>query len=123
MNSEALKSYSYEQANLINGFRILFTKMTYLIRFYIVESITGLGNPEATYNEILNLPFLESQPVENIPGHSEEIPRAALAYLMELKTLIDGIIQGDQAKADKSIQRLYEISGEYAKTLAIRSPY
>jgi len=99
------------------------SKMTYLIRFYVVESITGLGNPEATYNEILMLPLEKSQLVITIPGFTGDFPQVALAYLAEMRILIDGMVSGDQAKADESIRRLYELSDETAKILAELSPY
>ena len=121
--NEDLQSYSYEQANLINAFRTIMSKMTYLIRFYVVESITGLGNPEATYNEILMLPLEKSQLVITIPGFTGDFPQVALAYLAEMRILIDGMVSGDQAKADESIRRLYELSDESAKILAELSPY
>ena len=121
--NEDLQSYSYEQANLINAFRTIMSKMTYLIRFYVVESITGLGNPEATYNEILMLPLEKSQLVITIPGFTGDFPQVALAYLAEMRILIDGMVSGDQAKADESIRRLYELSDETAKILAELSPY
>lgn len=121
--NEDLQSYSYEQANLINAFRTIMSKMTYLIRFYVVESITGLGNPEATYNEILMLPLEKSQLVITIPGFTGDFPQVALAYLAEMRILIDGMVSGDQAKADESIRRLYELSDESAKILAGLSPY
>ena len=121
--NEDLQSYSYEQANLINAFRTIMSKMTYLIRFYVVESITGLGNPEATYNEILMLPLEKSQLVITIPGFTGDFPQVALAYLAEMRILIDGMVSGDQAKADESIRRLYELSDETAKILAGLSPY
>ncbi|MFA7660055.1 MAG: hypothetical protein WCX60_02540 [Anaerovoracaceae bacterium] len=121
--NEDIQSYSYEQANLINAFRTIMSKMTYLIRFYVVESITGLGNPEATYNEILMLPLEKSQLVITIPGFTGDFPQVALAYLAEMRILIDGMVSGDQAKADESIRRLYELSDETAKILAELSPY
>lgn len=123
MNNENLLSYTYEQVNVINAFRILNTRLTYLLRFYIVESITGLGNPEEVFEEILKQPLEESQLTTAIPGFTEDYSPIALAYFTELKTLIDGMLSGDQAKANESIRRLYELSDENAKILAQLSPY
>jgi|GEM_PF-986436 len=44
------------------------------------------------------------------------------AYLAELKNLIDGMISGDQAKADESVRRLYERSDQDAEYLAQLNP-
>ena len=90
-----IQSYTYDQANVINAFRILTSKMAYLIRFYIVERITGLGNPEATFNELLQVPSEANQILRSIPGVTDDFTPVTAAYLTELKNLIDGMISGD----------------------------
>ena len=116
-------SLSYDQANIINGFRILMSRLAYLTRFYIVESITGIGNPEATYHEILKLATEGNELARTVPGFTGDFTPVTLAYLTGLQALIDGMLSGDQAKADESIRQLYEISDQNAKYLAQLSPY
>jgi hypothetical protein len=116
-------SLTYDQANLINGFRVLMSRLAYLTRFYIVESITGIGNPEATYNEILKLPAEGNQLASTVPGFTGDFAPVTIAYLTALQGLIDGMLSGDEAKADESIRQLYAISDENAKYLAQLSPY
>lgn len=117
------QSLTYDQANLINGFRILMSKLAYLTRFYIVESITGIGNKELTYQEFLNLPVEGNQLVKTFTGSTVDFTPVTLRYINGLKNLIDGMVSGDQAKSDESIQQLYQVSDQNAHYLAQLSPY
>lgn len=117
------QSLSYEQVDLINNSRILMSRMAYLTRFYIVESITGVGNPEVTFNQILELPIEENQLIETVPGFTGGPTAVTLNYLVDLKNIIDAMIAKDQAKADESIRKLYETSDQQASQLAGLSPY
>lgn len=119
MNNESLPSYTYEQANIINAFRFYAIKLAYLLRFYIIESITGLGDRQFTANEIKKIPLEES----NLPNLAADLSPLSLAYVTELISLIDGMLSGDEAKSDESVRRLYELSDENARTLAQLSPY
>ncbi len=108
---------------MISQFRVLVSKMTYLFRFYIVESLAGMGIPEATFNEILNVPVEIKQLVSNLPGAATGIDPLTLDYLNALKDLLDGMITKDQKKSDESVRRLYEISDKISKELSRASPY
>lgn len=114
---------SYDQANLINGFRILMSKLAYLTRFYIVESITGIGDKELTYQAFLKLPEEGDQLVKATTGLDFDFTPVTLRYINGLKNLIDGMVSGDQAKSDESIQQLYQVSDQNAHYLAQLSPY
>jgi len=115
-------SLSYDQTNVINEFRLLMSRLAYLTRFYIVESITGIGNPEATINELLKLPVEANEFARSI-GFTGDFYPVTSAYITGLKNLIDGMVSGDQAKSDESIRQLYAISDQNAKYLAQLSPY
>lgn len=122
----SIPSFSYEQANLISEFRFLISKITYLFRFYIVESITGIGNPEATFSEIYKVPIELNRLAGSLTGtggSTIDFTSITIDYLSEFKNLIDGMISKDQEKANDSIRRLYEISEINAKYLARLSPY
>ena len=120
---QGVKMLSYDQANLINGFRILMSKLAYLTRFYIVESITGIGDKELTYQEFLKLPEEGDQLVKATTGLDFDFTPVTLRYINGLKNLIDGMVSGDQAKSDESIQQLYQVSDQNAHYLAQLSPY
>ncbi|GAB1477348.1 hypothetical protein MASR2M70_21860 [Bacillota bacterium] len=123
INREVPPPSTYENANLINDYRILMSRVTYLVRFYIVENITGIGNPEITYKEILRLPAEENQLISYFPEFADETTEVIVAYLIELKNLMDAMISKDKGKADASIQKLYETSDMHAQHLAGLSPY
>ncbi|HZK02318.1 MAG TPA: hypothetical protein VFC96_05575 [Anaerovoracaceae bacterium] len=115
---------SYEQANLINDLRILMSRAAYLTRFYIVESVTGVGNREATYNEILRIPLEMNKLIRAaVPDFKGDIAPITFTYLAGMKSVIDGMTSKDEAKASESIQNLYDISNQNAKYLAQLSPY
>lgn len=122
-NNVSTQALSYEQADLLSQFRILVSKMTYLIRFYIVENLTGVGDPEVTFNEILKVPFELNQLVSHLPGAATDTSLLTSNYLNALKNLLDGMITKDQAKSDESVRMLYEISEQIAESLAKSSPY
>lgn len=117
------KMPTYAQANIINGFRILMSKLAYLTRFYIVESITGIGDKELTYQAFLKLPEEGDQLVKATTGLDFDFTPVTLRYINGLKNLIDGMVSGDQAKSDESIQQLYQVSDQNAHYLAQLSPY
>lgn len=127
MNCGSLQMQSpltYEQANIINKFRILMSQWTYLFRFYIIEEcITCLGNPQDTINEIRKLPLKGNEIIKNIDGIEGDFTPITEAYITGVKNLIDGMLSKDQKKADESIRQLYEIADQNAKYLAQLSPY
>ncbi|MDD2504439.1 MAG: hypothetical protein PHG58_11445 [Clostridia bacterium] len=115
---------TYEQANIINEFRVLLSQLTYLTRFYIIEeSIAGLGDPQDTINELLKLPIKGNELIKSIEGVEGDFTPITESYITGVKNLIDAIISGDQKKADESIRQLYEIADQNAKFLAELSPY
>lgn len=61
--------------------------------------------------------------MKTIPGLSGDFSPVTAAFLTELLNLIDGMLSGDEAVADESIRRLYELADENAKTLAQLNPY
>lgn len=115
---------TYEQANIINGFRVLMSQLTYLFRFYIVEeSVAGLGDPQDTINELMKLPLRGNELIESITGIEADFTPITESYIMGIKNLIDAMLSGDNKKADESIRQLYKIADENAKYLTEISPY
>jgi hypothetical protein len=126
MNFKSLQlqpQLSYDQANIINEFRLLLSQVTYLFRFYIVASIDGIGNSQDIANEILKLPLRGNELVNSINGFNEDFTPITEAYITGLKNLIGGMLSGDQDKANESIRQLYEIADQNARQLAQLSPY
>lgn len=114
---------SYEQAELMNRFRVLMSQFAYLSRFYIVERINNLGDPTATLEELLKIPKELNELAASIPGFTVDFVPITLGYIGGLQELIDAMIAGDDAQADRSIQELYAISDQNAAYLAGVSPY
>lgn len=113
-----------EDADFILAFRDRMTKISYLTRFYIVQRIAGIGNVNAVMDELLKMPDVFKQLGESI-GVSvpDEIIDLLTQFESRLQELVDSMLSGDQAKADESIRKLYQLADEIAADLAQFNPY
>lgn len=114
---------TYEQAALINDFRVLMSRLAYLSRFYIVARVTGVGNPETIIEQLLRIPRELNELAATIPGFTVDFVPITSSYIDGLQQLIDAMLAGDEARADESIRELYNISNRNAAYLAGVSPY
>lgn len=114
-----------EHINFIKAFQYRMYQLAYLTRFYIVQSITGLGDPNVVLNELKEMPALFKELGESIPGVTvpDEIVNIFSEYNIRLFDLVNSMLSGDQAKADESIRRLYQLSDEFAAALSQFNPY
>lgn len=114
---------TYEQARLTLQIHVLMSKLAYLTRFYIIERITGIGDPQATINEMLRVSVEGNRLAAEVPGFTGNFLPVTTAYVEGLQGLVDGMISGNNEEADASIRRLYEIAEANAAYLAQQSPY
>lgn len=114
---------TYEQARLILQIHVLMSKLAYLTRFYIIERITGLGDPQATIDALLRLSVEGNRLAAEVPGFPGDFTPVTTAYVEGLQGLVDGMISGNNEEADTSIRQLYEIAEANAAYLAQQSPY
>lgn len=114
-----------EHVNFIKAFRYRMYKIAYLTRFYIVQSITGLGDPSVVLNELQKVSASFKEIAETYLGVTvpDEIINKLAEYNTRLFDLVNSMLSGDQTKADESIRRLYQLADELATTLSQFNPY
>lgn len=114
---------TYEQAEIIQQFRVLISKLTYLTRYYIIAELTGLGSPDAIVDELSRIPIEGNRLTDTVPGFQGDFAPITEAYVQGIQGLIDGMTSSDQEQADESIRQLYAIADQNAVRLAEMSPY
>lgn len=111
--------------NMTKDFRKLFTKWAYLLRFYIVSTVSGLGNTQYVAQRMYNLPSEFQQKFELILGQevSNYILNSLLIYIVRLEMMIDTVVTGDETQIAAGRQEARRYADELVEYLSSVNPY
>lgn len=116
---------TYEQMNLINDFRALWTDVILWLRSYMVSVITGFSDIDAIRNRIRRISDEMQQMLEPFLGtnRSEQFQQLFSQYLLHAEEIINALKNNDQQAADIAAVALYKDADAMADFLAGVNPY
>lgn len=111
--------------NMVKDFRRLLTQWAYLMRFYIVSRVSGLGNTQYVAQRLYNLPSQFQQKFELIlgPEVATYLLNALLIYIVRLEMMIDTALTGDQSQIAAAREDARRYADELVEYLNSVNPY
>lgn len=123
--NQANQFLTYDQMNLINDFRALWTDLVVWLRSYMVSVFTGFGDANAIKNRIARIAAEFSQKLQPFFGdeQAKQFQQLFLMYLMHAEAMIVALKENDRQAADSAAVALYKDADNMADFLARINSY
>lgn len=125
INYNQINQYlTYEQMNLINDFRALWTDVVVWLRSYMVSVFTGFSDVSAIRSRIARIAEELNQKLQPFIGtdQAEQFKQLFLMYLLHADTIINSLKDNDRQGADNAVAALYKDADSMADFLARLNP-
>lgn len=116
---------TFEQMNLINDFRALWTEMVVWLRSFMISTITGFGDLDSISKRLYRIPVDFRVLLQPFLGaeQAEQFARLLSTFLLHAQTLITAQKNLDQQAVDENVVALYKDMDHLADFLARSNPY
>lgn len=115
---------TYEQVNLINDFRTLWSDVVIWLRSYMVSVLTGFSDVNAIRDRIARISEEMKQKLEPFFGAEQaaQFQQLFLLYLIHADEIIRALKDNDRQSADSAVIALYKDADSMADFLARINP-